>query len=386
MTPDAADSAMTLPRARTIATEIPVALGDRSYPVRIGPDLLARSGEAIAQTLGPSTLYPIIDEAVAALHGPAILQGLTSGPHSLRETIIVPSGEASKRFDQLTSVMDALLEQRPDRKAVIVAVGGGVIGDLAGFAAAILLRGVRFVQIPTTLLAQVDSSVGGKTGINAKAGKNLIGAFHQPSLVLADLDVLATLPPRELRAGYAEVVKYGLLGDAAFFDWLQLHGPAVLAGDAEAQSHAVASSVRAKAQVVAEDEHEAGRRALLNLGHTFGHGLEALGGYDGRLLHGEAVAAGMVMAAEFSARLNLITEAETDRIRGHLAASGLPTCAGDLPFPVDPAALRRAMSGDKKNLDGRLVLVLLQAIGDAFTLSDVDETALMTYLQAWAAG
>ncbi|MEM9170944.1 MAG: 3-dehydroquinate synthase, partial [Pseudomonadota bacterium] len=292
----AADAAGTTADAETVR----VGLGARSYDVLVGRGLLETAGAAIAPVLARPQTVVVTDETVWAAQGPRLAAGLAAADIAF-ETIVLPPGEATKSFAQLERLVAALLERGVERADAIVAFGGGVVGDLAGFASAILRRGCRFVQIPTTLLAQVDSAVGGKTGINTALGKNLVGAFHQPALVLADVDALDTLDPRELRAGYAEVLKYGALGDAAFFAWLEENAAAVLAGDAAARIYAVRRSVAMKAAIVAKDEREAGKRALLNLGHTFGHALEAAYGYDGRLLHGEAVAAGMAFAAGFSA-------------------------------------------------------------------------------------
>ncbi|MFW5833998.1 MAG: 3-dehydroquinate synthase, partial [Pseudomonadota bacterium] len=293
----------------------------------------------------------------------------------------VPSGEGSKSLATYGRLLDEVLALRPDRSTVIVAVGGGVVGDLAGFVAATLLRGVRLVQIPTTLLAQVDSSVGGKTGINSPHGKNLIGAFHQPSLVLADLSTLASLPPRELRAGYAEVVKYGLLGDAPFFAWLEANGARALAGDPDVLAHVVETAVRAKARIVVADEEErSDRRALLNLGHTFAHAYERLTGFGDRLLHDEAVALGMVRAFELSVRLGLCPAADLVRVRRHLETVGLPVDAravGDFP----PEAMLEAMRGDKKAVGGRSTFILVRRIGEAFVSRDVDPEVLVEHLR-----
>jgi 3-dehydroquinate synthase len=323
--------------------------------------------------VSPATISPT---------GTAVAAGAAAGP-----PLVLPPGEATKSFAHLTQVSNYLLDLRLERGDAVVALGGGVIGDLAGFAASILKRGVRFVQIPTTLLAQVDSSVGGKTGINTEHGKNLIGTFHQPSLVIADLDTLATLEPRELRAGYAEVVKYGLLDDAAFFEWLETSGAAVLAREAGALGHAVEVSCRAKAAIVAEDERESGRRALLNLGHSFAHAFEAWAGYSGALLHGEAVAIGMVLAFELSEELGLCTAGESPRVAAHLKAAGLPASLGDLQRLTNralPSAgeLAQLMAQDKKMSGGRLTLVLARRIGEALLSRDVSDIQMVAFLDA----
>jgi 3-dehydroquinate synthase len=355
---------------------VTVDLGARRYDVEIGRDLLASAGDRIEAALGHRRAVVVAD---AALDATPHLGALTAGLDA--PILTVAPGEASKSLSTYAALVEDILALRPDRATAIVAVGGGVVGDLAGFAAATLLRGVPYVQVPTTLLAQVDSAVGGKTGINSRHGKNLVGAFHQPALVLADLATLDTLPARERRAGYAEVVKYGLLGDADFFEWLEANGARALAGDADALAHAVASSVRAKAAIVAADEEErSGTRALLNLGHTFAHAYEALTGMGGDLLHGEAVAIGLVDAFRLSARLGFCEAREPDRVEAHLAAVGLATRrarAGDLA----PEAVVAAMAGDKKAEGGRLTFVLVRGIGRAFLHREVAEEDLMAYLR-----
>lgn len=358
---------------------VPVALGERSYDVRIGPGLIDRAGEEIAPLLSRPRVAILTDERVAALHLPALTDALDrAGIKS--SALTLPAGEATKSWDHLGRAVEWLLAERIERRDIVIALGGGVIGDLAGFAAAILRRGVRFVQLPTTLLAQVDSSVGGKTGINSPHGKNLIGAFHQPSLVLADTDVLATLPERDFRAGYGEVVKYGLLGDADFFGWLEQNGPR-LRRDQEALIHAVAHSVAMKAAIVARDETEQGDRALLNLGHTFGHALEAATGYSGRLLHGEGVAIGCALAFDLSARLGLCPQEDPSRLGAHLAAMGMPARLSDIPGDLpDDERLLALMGQDKKVVDGRLRLILAHGIGRAFVASDIDPAAIAATL------
>jgi 3-dehydroquinate synthase len=357
-----------------------VELADRRYDILVGDGLLAAAGEHIAPLLRHKRVMVVTDETVAALHLAALERSLEA--HGIAfEAFVMPAGEQTKDFSHLELLLDRLLEAKVERRTLIVALGGGVIGDLAGFAAAILLRGLEFVQIPTTLLAQVDSSVGGKTGVNTRRGKNLVGSFHQPRLVLADTSVLSTLPRRELLAGYAEVVKYGLIADPDFFTWLESHGPAVIEGDPAARRHAVMTSCVAKAAIVAEDERESGRRALLNLGHTFGHALEAELGYDGDLLHGEAVAIGMVMAFELSTSLGLCPAEATARVARHLAAVGLPTSLEALEGrnPSVPALMNH-MSRDKKVQDGRITFVLSRGIGRAFLDDDVDPAAVAALL------
>jgi shikimate kinase/3-dehydroquinate synthase len=296
---------------------------------------------------------------------------------------VLPPGEATKNFTQLEQLLDELLTARVERSDTVLALGGGVIGDLTGFAAAILRRGVDFVQLPTTLLAQVDSSVGGKTGINTRQGKNLIGAFHQPSLVLADTDVLSTLPPREMRAGYAEVVKYGLLGDAAFFHWLDRNWRSVFGNDPSSLTRAIETSVTAKADIVVRDETETGDRMLLNLGHTFGHALEAWAGFSSRLLHGEAIAIGMAQAFRFSEELGLCPAGTAQRVETHLKAVGLPTRVAHIPGPgrPDAAALFALMRQDKKVRQGKLTLILVRGIGQAFVTRDVAPDAVSAFLE-----
>ncbi len=349
-----------------------VALGARSYDVRIGSGMLARAGAEIAPLLRRNQVAVITDATVAGLHLAALEAGLAAGGVGMA-ALALPAGEATKGWAELARTVEWLLASKVERRDVVVAFGGGVIGDLAGFAAAILRRGVRFVQIPTTLLAQVDSSVGGKTGINTAQGKNLVGAFHQPALVLADIDLLASLAPRDFLAGYGEVVKYGLLGDAAFFDWLEANGPAIARGDTGLRQTAVARSVRMKAGIVARDETEEGERALLNLGHTFCHALEAATGYSGRLLHGEGVAIGCVLAFEVSQRLGLCAQEAPSRVRAHLRAMGtrvdLADIAGDLP---DADGLLALMAQDKKVQDGKLRFILARGIGAAFVADGVD--------------
>ena len=362
------------PSAKT--STVMVALGARAYPIHVGRGLLARAGELCAPILKQRRVFIVTDATVAPLYLDALTAGLKAAEiHT--DQFIVPAGEASKSFAQLEKILAAMLAAKCERSTMIVALGGGVVGDLAGFAAAVLLRGVDFIQVPTTLLAQVDSSVGGKTGINTSHGKNLVGTFHQPSLVLADTGVLDTLPRRELGAGYAEVLKYGLIRDVAFFDWLEEHGAEVMAGDPDARAWAIAASCRAKAEVVAADEFETGDRALLNLGHTFGHALEAETGYSDRLLHGEGVAIGMVLAFELSARLGLCDRQAPVLVRNHLRRLGLPASPADIPGArLDARTLIGHMAQDKKVKDGRITFVLARGIGEAFLTSDVDAAAV----------
>jgi 3-dehydroquinate synthase len=358
-----------------------VELGPRSYDIAIGPGLAAEAGRRIAAALPGARLAVVTDETVAALHLPRLKAALESaGLEPI--TITVPAGELSKSFAVLERVVDDILAARLERSDAVVAFGGGVVGDLAGFAAAIARRGMALIQMPTTLLAQVDSSVGGKTGINSAHGKNLVGAFHQPRLVLADTALLDTLPRREFAAGYAEVVKYGLIDDAAFFGWLEAKHEAVFAGGAERQQ-AIAHSCRAKAAIVARDEEEAGERALLNLGHTFGHALEAFCGYDpARLIHGEAVAIGVALAHDFSAAEGLAPTADAERVRRHLDAVGLPSRIGAIPGPRPSAkALMRHIAQDKKVRRGRLTFVLSRGIGQAFIAAEVAPERIEAFLQ-----
>lgn len=359
---------------------IAVSLAGRPYDVRVERGLLGGIAQACGARLRKPVVPIVTDANVHAAWGAAVESSLMAADKQPAWRIL-PPGEKTKSWESLSSLVDWLLELEVERGDHIIALGGGVIGDLTGFAAAILKRGCNFIQVPTTLLAQVDSSVGGKTAINTAAGKNLVGAFHQPSLVLADPDALNTLPAREVGAGYAEVVKYGLLGDAAFFAWCEANGAALLAGDAEARETAIASSVEAKARVVAEDERETtGARALLNLGHTFGHALEAQTGFSDRLLHGEGVAMGMVLAARYSARRGLMSGADADRIGAHFAATGLPHQLSALGLNCDGAALVQHMLHDKKMDAGTLPFVLMRAIGEAFLAKDVELADVARFL------
>ena len=350
---------------------VPVALGARSYEVRIGSGLIDRAGAQIAPLLRRPRVAVVTDETVAGLHLARLTDGLAAAGIA-HTALSLPAGESTKGWAQLARCTEWLLDQKVERRDVVVALGGGVIGDLVGFSAAILRRGVRFVQVPTSLLAQVDSSVGGKTGINTAQGKNLVGAFHQPSLVLADIDALATLPRRDFLAGYGEVVKYGLLGDAGFFDWLEVNAPGMVAGDAGLRQHAVGVSVAMKAGIVSRDETEEGERALLNLGHTFCHALESATGYSDRLLHGEGVAIGCALAFELSQRLGLCPQEAPSRLRAHLRALGMKTDLRDIPGDLPGVdGLLGLMAQDKKVVDGRLRFILARGIGAAFVADDV---------------
>ncbi len=370
---------MTAPLRSGEPVTVNVPLGERAYDIVIGRGLLSSLGQRLA-ALRPNVRAAIVtNSAVAKLYLDMAEAALSeAGIGSVRT--IVPEGEKSKSFRVFERVCETIIAERIERGDVVVALGGGVVGDLAGFAASVVRRGLEVVQVPTTLLAQVDSSLGGKTGINSQHGKNLIGAFQQPILVLADTALLDTLPPREFRAGYAEVVKYGLIGDAAFFSWLEANSRDVFAGGA-AREHAIAVSCRAKAGTVARDERESGERALLNLGHTFGHALEAATGFSDRLLHGEGVAVGMALAFAFSARRGLLPASEAERVARHVAAAGLPTrpsdIAGDLPGPDQ---LLELMAQDKKVKRGKLALILARGIGSAFIEPDVDQAEIRAFL------
>ena len=379
---------MTEPSANSSPAVVRVALGARSYDVVIGPGLIAASGERLTATFGTARYAIVTDANVADSGHLATLEAAIRPAAQLLGSIVLPAGEATKCFTQLATLSQSLLEAGVERRDIVVALGGGVIGDLAGFAAGVLRRGVRFVQIPTTLLAQVDSSVGGKTGINTQHGKNLVGAFHQPSLVLADTDVLSTLPMREMRAGYGEVVKYGLLGDAAFFRWLEGNGAAVLARDRAALTRAITRGVEMKADIVARDETEQGDRMLLNLGHTFGHAFEAWAGFGDRLLHGEAVGLGTALAFRFSEELQVCPPGTAARVAAHLQAIGLPTRIADIPGngPHDRrpglGEIMRLMGQDKKVQDGRLTFILARGIGETFVLRDVARERVEQFLAA----
>lgn len=358
-----------------------VPLGDRAYDVLIGTGLLTSAGDLIAPLLRRPRVAIITDETVAPLHL-ATLENALDGAGITHSALTLPAGEATKSWGPLSQSVEWLLAEKIERNDAVIAFGGGVIGDLVGFAAAILRRGVRYIQIPTTLLAQVDSSVGGKTAINAPQGKNLIGAFHQPSLVLADVEVLGTLTRRDFLAGYGEVMKYGLLGDAGFFEWLEANAPAMADGDVEKRIHAVKRSVQMKADIVARDETEQGDRALLNLGHTFCHALENATGYSDRLLHGEGVAIGCAMAADLSSRLGLSPQEDPSRVQAHLYEMGMRARLSDIPGDLpDAAALLELMGQDKKVIDGKLRFILMRGIGNAFVTSDVAPEAVLDVIR-----
>ena len=356
-----------------------VDLAGRSYDIVIGRASLAELGTRIAALRPGASAAIVTDEQVAQHHLAATISALESaGLRSGR--VLVPPGEGSKSYAVFERVCDQLLEARLERNDLVVALGGGVVGDLAGFAAAVVRRGLDYVQVPTTLLAQVDSSVGGKTGVNSRHGKNLVGAFHQPILVIADTSLLDTLPPRIFRAGYAEVAKYGLINDASFFNWLEANWPEIFSGG-RAREHAIATSCQAKAAIVARDERETGERALLNLGHTFGHALEAAAGFSDRLLHGEAIAIGMTLAFGFSVRLGLAPAPEADRVRRHLAAAGLPTQISQVPGALPGVdRLLDLMAQDKKVKRGRLTLILARGIGASFIAPDIDPNEVRAFL------
>jgi 3-dehydroquinate synthase len=359
-----------------------VDLGERAYDVVVGPALLRVAPALIQEALGRVRSVIVTDKNVAARHLAPLEAALAAdGRHA--GTVVLPPGEGTKSFRELAPLCERLLELGIERGDAVIALGGGVIGDLAGFAASVLRRGVRYVQIPTTLLAQVDSSVGGKTGINTPQGKNLIGAFHQPSLVLADTDLLGTLPAREMRAGYAEVVKYGLLGDAQFFEWLEQKRASIFAHDAAALVETVRHSVQMKADIVSRDERETGDRALLNLGHTFGHALEAFTGYSERLLHGEAVAIGTCVAFRLSEHLGLCPAGTARRVSAHFEAADLPTRVKSIGQGSLPTASQflEFMRHDKKVKEGRLTLILVRGIGRAFTTRDVSESEIEAALE-----
>ncbi|MFB9952735.1 3-dehydroquinate synthase [Rhizobium puerariae] len=366
---------------RPLERLVHVPLGERAYDILIGPGLISRAGGEITSRLKGRKAAIITDEHVAPLYLEALMDSLqTDGIEAVSLTL--PAGEKTKSFEPLGTVCDMVLSARIERNDAVIALGGGVIGDLAGFAAGIVRRGVRFVQIPTSLLAQVDSSVGGKTGINTHHGKNLLGVFHQPSLVLADTAALDTLSEREFRAGYAEVAKYGLIDKPDFFAWLEKHWKQVFEGGPE-RIEAIAVSCQAKADVVVEDERETGRRALLNLGHTFGHALEAATEYDSRrLVHGEGVAIGMVLAHQFSARLNLASPDDAARVAAHLKAVGLPTTMDDIPGKLPPTEkLLEAIAQDKKVQGGKLTFILTHGIGRSFVANDVPSSEVLGFLE-----
>ncbi len=369
---------MTVP-VRQSETLVQVALGDRAYDIVIGRDLLASLGKRMSALKPGAKAAVVTDENVGRHYLAAATSALAQAGVSATPVMIAP-GEASKSFATLERVCDALLAARIERGDAVVALGGGVVGDLAGFAAAIIRRGIDYVQVPTSLLAQVDSSVGGKTAIDSPHGKNLIGAFYQPILVLADTSLLDTLSAREFRSGYAEVATYGLLGVAGFFTWLEANWRDVFSGGA-AREHAIATSCRMKAEIVARDERESGERALLNLGHTFGHALEAGAGFSARLLHGESIAIGMCLAFAFSARLGLVAPGDAERVKQHLVAVGLPTRLADVPGGVpDTDALMQLIAQDKKVKRGNLTFILTRGIGEAFVANDVEAAQVRAFL------
>jgi len=370
---------MTAPLRTGDPIVVEVALGERSYDIVIGRGQLAALGAKIA-ALRPGAKVAIVSDETVARHHLAAAEAALGAAGIAATSLTVPPGEASKSFATLERVCEALIAARIERGDLVVALGGGVIGDLAGFAAAIVRRGLDYVQVPTTLLAQVDSSVGGKTAIDSSHGKNLVGAFHQPVLVVADTALLDTLPLRDFRAGYAEVAKYGMIGDAGFFAWLEANWKELFAGGA-AREHAIAVSCRMKAAIVGRDERETGERALLNLGHTFGHALEAAAGFSGELLHGEAISLGMVLAFEFSVRRGLLPAAEAERVTRHLAAVGLPTRISDVSGAVpDADRLMQLMAQDKKVKRGKLTFILVRGIGASFIAPDVDAAEVRAFL------
>ncbi len=363
-----------------------VKLGDRSYDILIGAGLIADAGSQIARRLPGAQAAIVTDENVARLHLDSLKRSFAQ--NRIRTTVIeLAAGERTKSFEALQQVVDGVLAARLERGDAVLALGGGVIGDLAGFASGIVRRGMKFVQMPTSLLAQVDSSVGGKTGINTAHGKNLVGVFHQPQLVLADTGALDTLPPREFRAGYAELAKYGLIDRPDFFAWLESHWQSVFSGGPE-RAFAIAEACRAKADVVARDEYELGDRALLNLGHTFGHALEAATGYDSaRLVHGEGVAIGMALAYRFSSRLNLASPDDAQRVEAHLQAVGLPWRIGDIPGDMpDAEKLFAYIAQDKKVSRGALTFILARGIGQSFIAKDVPASEVLSFLEGNLAG
>src|SRR3954452_22648774 len=376
---------MTAPLKNSDPIRVDVALGDRAYDIVIGRGVLASLGSRVA-ALRPGARAAIVTDEYVATHWLRKTEASLLDAGIATSRIIVEEGEISKTYAGLEKVSEALIAARIERNDLVIALGGGVVGDLAGFAAAILRRGVDFVQVPTSLLAQVDSSVGGKTGINSPQGKNLLGAFHQPVLVIADTSVLDTLSPRQFRAGYAEVAKYGVLGDEAFFSWLEANHADIFSGGA-AREHAIATSCRAKAAIVSRDERETGERALLNLGHTFGHALEAATGFSNRLFHGEGVSVGMVLAAEFSAQLGMMADSDAARVKRHLASVGLPTHLQDIAgFTqeglAEADALMALMAQDKKVKRGKLTFILLEAVGRAVIANDVEPSLVRDFLKA----
>jgi 3-dehydroquinate synthase len=370
---------MTAPLRTREPTTVRVELGNRAYDIVIGRGLLAELGTRIA-TLKPGARTVIVTDETVAKHHLKAAEAALAAANIQNSTVVVPAGEVSKGWATFETVCEAIIAARIERNDLVVALGGGVVGDLAGFAASVVRRGLDYVQVPTTLLAQVDSSVGGKTAINSRQGKNLVGMFHQPILVLADTALLDTLPPRDFRAGYAEVAKFGLLGDAGFFNWLEANWQDIFDGG-PAREHAIAIACRGKAGIVARDERETGDRALLNLGHTFGHAFEAAAGFSDKLLHGEAVSLGIVCAFEYSTRLGLLTGNAAGRVAQHLAAVGLPIHIRERPaVETDADALMKLIAQDKKVQRGKLTFILVRDIGQAFIARDVDAAQVQTYL------
>ncbi|MDD2324434.1 MAG: 3-dehydroquinate synthase [Alphaproteobacteria bacterium] len=361
---------MATPPISTDVIHIDLPPVPREYDIVIGHDLLGKAGELIARKLGPRRSIIITDDKVAPLFLKRLEAVLTVAGHDVLPSIIIPAGESAKSLPIMHELSGHLFERNIDRGTLLIALGGGVIGDLTGFTASIMLRGLDFVQIPTTLLAQVDSSVGGKTGINSLYGKNTVGTFYQPRIVIADIATLDSLPAREIASGYAEIVKYGLIQDRAFFDWCDQHATQLLHGDAAARAYAVQKSCAYKAAIVAQDEREAGTRALLNLGHTFAHPLESTTGYDGSLLHGEAVAVGMVMAFDLSVRMGLCPPEDAQTVQTHFTNLGLPVTPPVMDYNI--SELMALMAQDKKARDGKLTLILAKGIGQAFIANDVD--------------
>lgn len=357
-----------------------VRTAEKSYQIHIESGLLAKAGELVRGATRAKKVCVVTDEIVAKNYLIPLMRAMEAGGFVTVPPIILPAGEATKNFSNFQLITEKCLSYKLDRSSALIALGGGVVGDITGFAASVIMRGIGFIQIPTTLLAQVDSSVGGKTAINTAQGKNLIGSFYQPDIVLIDTNTLKTLPEREMRAGYAEVLKYALIADHAFFEWLEAHGQGVLAKNGEALQHAIETSCRAKADIVAADEREQNDvRALLNFGHTFGHAFEAIGGYDGRILHGEAVAIGMGLAFDFSVAHGLCPDSAAKSVRAHLSKTGLMQMP---PFQAGLSDILQKMREDKKSKDGRITLVLTRGIGKAFVSRDVDEADLTAFLQS----
>ena len=367
---------------KTVNT-VPVSLASNSYDILVGDQVLGNVGEILRNRFGAHKIVVVTDNQVAQLYLPRLRESLPREGYDTSE-IIVPAGEGSKSFGCFETLATDMLRNGITRDSLVVALGGGVVGDLAGFAASVVLRGINCIQVPTTLLAQVDSAVGGKTAINTSLGKNLVGSFHQPKLVVADTSLLDTLPERELLAGYAEIVKYGLLGDAEFFEWLEHNGRALIGGDAPARDYAVTTCCQAKSGIVSRDEHESGQRLLLNLGHTFGHALEAEVDFDSRLLHGEAVALGSILAFDLSARLGFCAASSVKRVRNHLRAVGLPTVFPILEGHVwEPERLLDHMTRDKKIRNGKQTLILARDIGDAFAYDQTKESEILEMLHGY---